>query len=279
VKTDLVKNTKQITEPGEMKIGQNQPCYCGSGKKYKLCCGTKVLPKREIVVESVCPCCGGKMSASIDMTNNLMNKYYLSYKPLVVFCKDAGFYFFEEFITMNQIESLLDKFEKNELKKEDFFDAYKSNAEDCLGFLETAIERNDFFRDRADILRDAFGAHIEGKYTLSVPVLFAQLEGLLRVYGKQTLKDSFSSRIKRGIWNRKLLFDMEENAQNFNAFVNNLYKGSQPKDAFNRNPVLHGMNILYNTQEHSLLLIMSILEIDIFLFFEKNSPDVFDNAI
>ena len=125
-----------------MKIGQNQPCYCGSGKKYKLCCGTKVLPKREIVVESVCPCCGGKMSASIDMTNNLMNKYYLSYKPLVVFCKDAGFYFFEEFITMNQIESLLDKFEKNELKKEDFFDAIEKSATYACFLRESWLRRS-----------------------------------------------------------------------------------------------------------------------------------------
>ncbi|WP_256243253.1 SEC-C metal-binding domain-containing protein [Bacillus sp. V3B] len=23
-----------------MKIGRNQPCLCGSGKKYKKCCGS-----------------------------------------------------------------------------------------------------------------------------------------------------------------------------------------------------------------------------------------------
>ena len=29
----------QINEYPEEKIGRNEPCPCGSGKKYKLCCG------------------------------------------------------------------------------------------------------------------------------------------------------------------------------------------------------------------------------------------------
>ena len=28
-----------------MKIGRNQPCPCGSGIKYKRCCGNKPFPK------------------------------------------------------------------------------------------------------------------------------------------------------------------------------------------------------------------------------------------
>jgi preprotein translocase subunit SecA len=28
-----------ITRPEQDKLGRNQPCYCGSGKKYKLCHG------------------------------------------------------------------------------------------------------------------------------------------------------------------------------------------------------------------------------------------------
>lgn len=31
--------TKSIAKP--TKIGRNDPCYCGSGKKYKKCCGKK----------------------------------------------------------------------------------------------------------------------------------------------------------------------------------------------------------------------------------------------
>ena len=28
-------------EAGTMKLGRNQPCHCGSGRKYKLCCLAK----------------------------------------------------------------------------------------------------------------------------------------------------------------------------------------------------------------------------------------------
>jgi hypothetical protein len=30
---------KPKQEPGEPKVGRNDPCPCGSGKKYKKCCG------------------------------------------------------------------------------------------------------------------------------------------------------------------------------------------------------------------------------------------------
>ncbi len=34
-------NHKVIPFPGEKKIYPNDPCPCGSGKKYKYCCGRK----------------------------------------------------------------------------------------------------------------------------------------------------------------------------------------------------------------------------------------------
>ena len=27
-----------------MKIGRNTPCFCGSGKKFKMCCQKKIIP-------------------------------------------------------------------------------------------------------------------------------------------------------------------------------------------------------------------------------------------
>jgi uncharacterized protein len=29
--------------PSRRKIGRNDPCYCGSGKKYKKCCGAEAV--------------------------------------------------------------------------------------------------------------------------------------------------------------------------------------------------------------------------------------------
>ena len=34
------------------KIGRNDPCPCGSGKKYKKCCATKALGPRKVTVQS-----------------------------------------------------------------------------------------------------------------------------------------------------------------------------------------------------------------------------------
>jgi uncharacterized protein YchJ len=31
---------ESIHEPTGTKVGRNEPCTCGSGKKYKKCCGT-----------------------------------------------------------------------------------------------------------------------------------------------------------------------------------------------------------------------------------------------
>jgi hypothetical protein len=36
--------TKTISEPRDQKVGRNDPCPCGSGKKYKRCCGTVSAP-------------------------------------------------------------------------------------------------------------------------------------------------------------------------------------------------------------------------------------------
>jgi hypothetical protein len=32
---------KRETNPNYVKIGRNEPCYCGSGKKFKKCCISK----------------------------------------------------------------------------------------------------------------------------------------------------------------------------------------------------------------------------------------------
>ena len=38
-KSDVNNNKKQISAKDIKKIGRNDPCPCGSGKKYKKCCG------------------------------------------------------------------------------------------------------------------------------------------------------------------------------------------------------------------------------------------------
>lgn len=37
--SDLERKLTPTVQRTEKKIGRNEPCYCGSGKKYKKCCG------------------------------------------------------------------------------------------------------------------------------------------------------------------------------------------------------------------------------------------------
>lgn len=38
----LAENNTYTRNDGEAKVGRNDPCPCGSGKKYKKCCGKNV---------------------------------------------------------------------------------------------------------------------------------------------------------------------------------------------------------------------------------------------
>lgn len=57
----------------------------------------------------------------------------------------------------------------------------------------------------------------------------------------------------------------------FNAFLEGLFKGSQPQDSFNRNPILHGANVNYASEQGSLTLLLVVLEIGDILWYEKNT--------
>jgi uncharacterized protein YecA (UPF0149 family) len=39
VAVDEAPAVQQVVKTAEQKLGRNQPCWCGSGKKFKLCHG------------------------------------------------------------------------------------------------------------------------------------------------------------------------------------------------------------------------------------------------
>lgn len=257
------------------KVGRNQPCPCGSGKKYKYCCGMYDDRERIVKVPYYCPNCGAKHNAEINCTNDFMNKYSTSERPLKEFCKDNGIYLFGWFTIKRGME-LLKELNSQTLTTDIILNEYKKiDPKLLMSLLEDAIREIDYFRKRAQILRDAFNAHFEKKYTLSVTTLFAQLEGLLRDYSALPLNETFCSKIKTDFWDRYLAFPIKDDAQYFNAFVNNLYEGSKPAENFNRNTILHGANVQYQSEEHSILLLLAILEIRTFVFYERELPKLY----
>src|SRR5699024_12610867 len=92
-----------------MKIGRNDPCYCGSGKKYKKCC----LEKDEMIKSLE------KFSLEEEMFNHL-------------FYEVVDAYSIEEII--NQLKKLGIPFKKEVFLKDlEIFSSAQDLSENCFG--------------------------------------------------------------------------------------------------------------------------------------------------
>lgn len=253
-----------------VKTGRNQPCPCGSGKKYKYCCiGREIRPR--IVSPTAAP---PGVVGTVDLTDDIMNHVSGFTRTLHYFCRDHGFYLFGV-LTVEMLIDLDNAMKNDVLTKTLIFDLLKSatKRDAVIGLIEDACDTFDSFGPRRKILLDAIDAHFQGLYTLSVPALFAQLEGTLRKIGALDLKDDLKPTIKRD-WDSRLLFSMTDAAAHFNAFIHQLFEGQKGSNDFNRNAILHGANVEYGTEENSLVLILTLLEIRTYLWFEKNTSPV-----
>lgn len=210
-----------------------------------------------------------------------MNLFASAETPLKIFCKDNDFYLFSGMITLGDVMKFTELLKEEKLTKEMVLEAYKHRLDQdvALSLLSDAVQLHVAFEKRHEVLKDAFEAHFKCKFTLSVPVLFAQIEGLLRDVGQLSLKDKFKPTVPTDIWNQRYLFATADSSEYFNAFISKLFKGSQDGAAFNRNPILHGMNVAYHSEEWSLILVLIVLEIRLFLWLEKNTEDQFAAGI
>jgi len=235
------------------------------------------VPKTRIVKsDEQCTSCGNTLEA--DLTDDLLNKISALNLPLMNFCKDNDIYYFG-IIRMGDHIELSEKLKYGTLHKINIIEKYKEsiNQEQALNLIEDASELHECFSNRKTILIDAIKAHFNGLYTLAIPTFFAQIEGLLREYGGLELKAKFKPTISKEKWNQYWAFHMTDNAEYFNGFIDKLYRGGQNEDSFNRNPVLHGMNVNYHSEERSLMLMLTILEIRMFIWHEQKLPELFNS--
>lgn len=127
------------------------------------------------------------------------------------------------------------------------------------------------FQPRMHILEDAFWAHRQGKYTLSVPVLITQIEGIMWEYvAVNKLEDSVNG-IKQLYsavvgdtedyafiqWSmaETLLFQLNNNVYSSTRLQEEI-KRSISKRKKNRHTISHGVNPAYNQEHHSLRLFL-----------------------
>lgn len=123
-----------------------------------------------------------------------------------------------------------------------------------LDEIETELLRKH--PSRAHLLQDAFSAHRDAKYTLSIPVLFSQADGICY--------DSFKKNIfityKRKKIHIEAKSESEELASSFSLpllsetlplWVTERERG-ESFQGLNRHEVLHGISVDYNTETDSL---------------------------
>ncbi len=123
------------------------------------------------------------------------------------------------------------------------------------------------FTNRLDIISDALDAHRQGKYTLSVPALLPQIEGILNDYIRANNLTAQLGKIQRvyeaaigdpniqGLttWAiaETLLFCFQNNTYVYSNFENELKKSLTDRKV-SRHTVLHGISTGYNRPIHSL---------------------------
>lgn len=265
-------------ENAARKLGRNDPCNCGSGAKYKFCCIAKESRPHLVTLDQKCGECGSHLEIDVgkDWTSFLANAEL----PLKNFCKDNDFYWFSTAITVGQMSEFSQMLRQGRFTVKHLMNTYKAKLtkENVLGLLGDAEELHPALASRVRIVRDAVEAHFEGKYSLSVPALFPQIEGFHREYGGLTLSQNFVPTLPKDIWDARFLPGFTDSAEFFNAYLTKLFKGSQPDDSFNRNPILHGANPSYASEDWSLTLILIVLEIRLFLWFEKNTRPLLKEA-
>ena len=249
---------------------RNEPCPCGSGTKYKFCCIGQEQRPRVVAVGEAARLAGAP--DTVDLTNDVMNFTSGMDRALHYFCKDNDLFLFGSVITVGQILEFTEELKAGTFTRERLIQAYRERTARhvAVGWIDDACTNFSSFTPRRQILSDAVKAHFDGTYTLSVPVLFAQIEGILRDIGALTPKDDLKPTIKRD-WDSRTLFGLTDSAAMFNAFLHKLYEGQRSGGDLNRNPILHGTDTGYATLDNSLILLLTLFEIRTFLWFEKNT--------
>ncbi len=216
----------------------------------------------------------------VDLTHDLFNRMASAEIPLKNFCKEEGFYYFG-ILTLEEHLRLHEALADGTLTRARIMALFRASLSEghALGLIEKSAHDSPHFAKRKTIIDDAIAAHFAGKYTLSIPTLFPQIEGLMRDIGGLDPSAKFRPTIPGDIWNSRWMFGESDNAEYFNAFIGRLFEGQQRPDALGRNPVLLGINPDYSVHDLSMVLILSIIEIGKFLWFRDNTHPLVNHAV
>lgn len=148
---------------------------------------------------------------------------------------------------------------------------YHKNDFGNLRNMVDSWEENPLFAPRMHIIRDALKAHCEGRYTLSVPALLPQIEGILNDYVRTNHLPARVGRIKEVFdavfadnngynltgWSiaDTLHYQLQNSSYVWTDFEQELKRAIKSRRT-TRHTVLHGVNPAYNRPIHSLKVLI-----------------------
>jgi len=144
---------------------------------------------------------------------------------------------------------------------------YEKNDYQNLKMMVCSWENNDLFQPRMHILRDALEAHCSKKYTLSVPTLIPQIEGIMNDYVhsnglivklgkiKEVYEAAIGEEDEYGLsgWviASTVLYHLQNNTYVYTKFEDEIRKPINSRQV-SRHTVSHGISPNYNKKIHSL---------------------------
>lgn len=167
----------------------------------------------------------------------------------------------------NLMKKLYEEYKKgNEEEVKKFF--FKMlNKRSNIEKIKNNLKKSDIFKSRLDIIEDALDAHLDGKYTLSIPILLSQIDGIMIKELGDILKGKYKGkkcpecgRYFSPIPNAKnialeLLNELDwENSSYYLKFIKNDYNK-------NRIPIVHGLKTDYPDPHYSTKLILVLYKL------------------
>ncbi|UOE57301.1 hypothetical protein [Cytobacillus oceanisediminis] len=134
-----------------------------------------------------------------------------------------------------------------------------------LDFLSRKWEKNEFVKDRIQVLRNVIKCHNQQMYSASIPTLLPQLEGII---AKGFKHEGILSGNHQKIYLKNLLIDPSENedAFKFEQALHNFYlqhilvnfkHGEVILSDVSRHAILHGGKVDYGSEANSLKIILA----------------------
>jgi len=143
-------------------------------------------------------------------------------------------------------------------RDEELWDMFKKTfgQKETIESLIAQFEESDIFKPRMQIIKDALNAHLEGKYTLSIPVLLTQVEGILWDIANIKEGISFSKKNSRTSSMKSVLTNTSLKNYLFPNFIDYYTKKIYQENS--RHGIMHGRSISYDSQEDSIKTILML---------------------